>query len=359
MRAVQPSVPGLRPSLLRRAASWACWSIAALLWLPAAGLTIVRFAGGGSGTPWVQLLSLFPASLFASVAAAAVALAAAALELRGARIVLAVLATGLLVGQMLIVAPRIVPVYTTGGTLVGRPAHAVAAANHAGVHPLTVMALNVGSTGVDPAALLGQARARDVDILALPELALEGLANLEAAGIGVDFPYRVIDVDGAGTGNAIFSRYPLLPMPRVPGTSFYQTRAVADVPGTGGGIQLTSVHIDSPRLGHTPSWRAELDQLAGLQRGLPADRSSVLLGDFNAGHDHAAFRNLLAAGLTDAAGTAGMGLVPTWPINAPVPAFTAIDHILVSHGIRVVGFRTVEFPGTDHAAVVGTLDAWP
>ncbi|HKU02479.1 MAG TPA: endonuclease/exonuclease/phosphatase family protein [Arthrobacter sp.] len=359
MRAVQPSVPGTRPSLLRRAGSWACWSTAAVLWLPAAALTVVRLAGGGSGTPWVQLLSLFPASLFASLAAAAAALAAVALELRGARIVLAVLATGLLAGQLLMVAPRIVPESMSAGPLLGRPAQAAAAASRAAVHPLTVMALNVGSTGVDPAALLGQARAREVDILALPELALEGLAGLEAAGIGVDFPYRAIDVDGAGTGNAIFSRYPIVRMPRVPGTSFYQTRAVADVPGTGGGIQLTSVHIDSPRPGHTPSWRAELDQLADLQRGLPADRSSVLLGDFNAGHDHAAFRNLLDAGLTDAAGTAGMGLVPTWPINAPVPAFTAIDHILVSRGIRVVAFSTLEFPGTDHAAVVGTLDPWP
>ncbi|MDQ0144178.1 endonuclease/exonuclease/phosphatase family protein [Pseudarthrobacter niigatensis] len=358
MQAVQPSVPGMRPSLLRRAGSWTCWSIAAVLWLPAAGLTIVRLAGG-SGTPWVQLLSLFPASLFASLAAAAAALAAVALELRGARIVLAVLATCLLLGQMSIVAPRIVPASAAPGTLFERPAHAGAAASHAGVHPLTVMALNVGSTGVDPTVLLGQARAQDVDILALPELALEGLAGLEAAGIGVDFPYRVIDVDGAGTGNAIFSRYPLVPMPRVPGTSFYQTRAVADVPGTAGGIRLTSVHVDSPRPGHTPSWRAELDQLAGLQQGLPADGSSVLLGDFNAGQDHAEFRKLLTTGLTDAAGTVGMGLVPTWPMNAPVPAFTAIDHILVSRGIRVAGFSTVGFPGTDHAAVVGILDTWP
>lgn len=216
------------------------------------------------------------------------------------------------------------------------------------------MALNVGASGVDAAILLAKAKQWDVDILALPELAPAGLEGLEAAGISADFPYRSVDVDGAGTGNAIFSRYPLQPMPRVPGTSFYQTRAIAVLPGTGGGIQLTSAHIDSPRPGRTPVWRSEINQLAGLQHGLPAGHA-VLLGDFNAGEDHAEFRNLLATGLSDAAQSVGKGLEPTWPTNAPVPPFTAIDHILVSPGISVLAFNTVGFPQTDHAAVVATL----
>ncbi|MDQ0768846.1 endonuclease/exonuclease/phosphatase (EEP) superfamily protein YafD [Pseudarthrobacter defluvii] len=355
MRAVQPSVPDLQASPLRRAGSWACWSAAVVLWLPGAGLTAVRLAAGDSGTPWVQLLSLFPASMFPSMAAVAAALAAVALEPGAARTVLAVLATGALLAQLLMVAPRVIPAPGATPPAFQAPGSALAAGSQAAGQRLTVMALNVGSTGVDADALLDQARARNVDVLALPELAPAGLEDLEVAGIGAELPYRVLDVDGTGTGNAIFSRYPLQPMARVPGTSFYQTRAVAAVPGTGGGIQLTSVHVDSPRPGHTPAWRAELDQLAGLHRELPAARHSVLLGDFNAGLDHAGFRKLLAAGLADAAQIAGKGLAPTWPANAPVPAFTAIDHILVSRGITVLGFSTVGFPGTDHAGVVATL----
>ncbi|WP_457950391.1 endonuclease/exonuclease/phosphatase family protein [Pseudarthrobacter sp. alpha12b] len=359
MRAVDASLPGKRRGQLRRTGSWACWSVAAVLWIPGAGLTAMRLSAGDAGTPWVQLLSLFPASLFPSMAAMAAALAAVCLEPRTTRTVLAALATGVLLCQLLLVAPRVVPVSGAARAALEAPVAAFAAGSPGRAQRLTVMALNVGSTGVDAAALLGQARAWNVDILALPELAPAGVENLDAAGVGAVLPYRVLDVDAAGTGNAIFSRYPLQPMARVPGSSFYQTRAVAALPGANGRIQLTSVHIDSPRPGHTVAWRTELDQLSGLHRALPTDTHSVLLGDFNSGHDHAGFRNLLAAGLVDAAQTAGMGLAPTWPANAAVPAFTAIDHILVSPGVTVLGFSTVGFPGTDHAAVVATLSARP
>ncbi|MDQ0664023.1 endonuclease/exonuclease/phosphatase (EEP) superfamily protein YafD [Arthrobacter ulcerisalmonis] len=322
-------------------------------------MTVLRLAPGDFGTPWVQLLSLFPASLFPSMAAMAAALAAVFLNPRPARTTLAALAVGVLLGQLLLVAPRVIPVSGTARAAIEAPRTAGAASTQAVGQRLTVMALNVGSSGVDAAALLVQTRAWNVDILALPELAPAGLEGLDGAGIGADLPYRVLDVDGAGTGNAIFSRYPLQPMARVPGTSFYQTRAVAALPGTGASIQLTSVHIDSPRPGHTPVWRTELNQLAGLHRELPVDRQSVLLGDFNASIDHSGFRSLLAAGLADAAQAVGKGLAPTWPANGPVPAFAVIDHILVSPGITVLGFSTVRFPGTDHAAVVATLSVMP
>jgi endonuclease/exonuclease/phosphatase (EEP) superfamily protein YafD len=354
MQEIRGSGPAGRVGRLRRAGSWALWSAAALLWLPVAGLTALRLTAGDFGTPWVQLLSLFPASLLPSLAATAAALAAAALEPRAARTMLATLTVGVLLVQMLLVAPRIIQ----GSESPRRAAeaqHSAFASGAKSARPLTVMALNVGSKGVDAAALIAQARAWGVEILALPELAPEGVESLAEAGIEADFPYRVLDVDGAGTGNAIFSRYPLQPMGRVTGTSFYQTRAVASVPGLGEDIYLTSVHVDSPRPGRVPAWRAELEQLADLHLDLPPGSRDVLLGDFNASQDHAGFRNILAAGLADAAQAVGKGLAPTWPANARAPAFTAIDHVLAGPGFTVLAFSTVSFPGTDHTAVIATL----
>ena len=104
-------------------------------------------------------------------------------------------------------------------------------------------------------------------------------------------------------------------------------------------------------------WRAELRQLSELWRAAPEREPAILLGDFNASVDHREFRDLLARGLTDAAQATGKGLAPTWPANSPVPAFAALDHVLVSPGIKVTDFDVVTLPGTDHAAVVARLAA--
>lgn len=220
---------------------------------------------------------------------------------------------------------------------------------------VTVMALNVGSTGVDSSVLLTQARALNVDILTLPELRPPGLAALEAAGITAVFPYRALDVDWAGVGNAIFSRLPLQDSGRVPDTAFYQSRGVVTVPGAAGSIHLTAIHVDSPRPGHTSNWRKELRQLGEARQDLPGSASAILLGDFNASYDHREFRELLANGFTDAAQASGKGITPTWPAGSQIPPFVALDHVLVTGNIGIRSFATVAVPGTDHAGVVAEL----
>jgi endonuclease/exonuclease/phosphatase family metal-dependent hydrolase len=141
----------------------------------------------------------------------------------------------------------------------------------------------------------------------------------------------------------------------VPESNFHQSRAQAAISGTSGdAIQVTAVHIASPRPGHIPSWRQELRQLADLQR-LPGSPPSILLGDFNASQDHREFRDLLGTGLTDAAESAGKGLAPTWPSGSSIPPFVALDHVLVTPDIGVKAFATIRVPGTDHSAVVAEL----
>ena len=146
-----------------------------------------------------------------------------------------------------------------GGTAAAARSAAAAGAGAApGGQQLTVMAVNVGSTGIAPDVLVAEARNRSVDILALPELAPAGLEELDAAGLGDLLPARALDVDWAGTGSALFSRFPLDQSERVHGSVFYQTRAVATVPAAAAPVHLTAVHVDSPRPGPTPrrGWRS-------------------------------------------------------------------------------------------------------
>ncbi|HJW00779.1 MAG TPA: endonuclease/exonuclease/phosphatase family protein [Arthrobacter sp.] len=333
----------------RRGGTW-LWAAAALLCVPGAALAALRLIPWDIGTPWIQLLSVFPASLALTTAALASAVVAVALDARLSRTVLAATVTAVMLLQLGMVLPRVLP---AGGT--GTAPQAAPPGRFAPGRTVSVMALNVGPTGVDVEALLAEVRGRNVDILALPELTLPTLEALQAAGLGSDFPYRALDVDWAGTGSGIFSVFPLEAEERVPDTVFYQSRAVAAIPGVRQGIHLTAVHVDSPRPGHTPFWRQELSQLGELRPALQDSPPCILLGDFNASQDHREFRDLLATGLTDASQAAGKGLAPTWPANSQVPPFVALDHVLVTPDIGIVDFATFTVPGTDHKAVVAEL----
>jgi endonuclease/exonuclease/phosphatase (EEP) superfamily protein YafD len=337
----------------RRASAWFCWAAAAILCLPGAALTVLRLIQGDMGTPWIQLLSFFPASLVLTTAALAAAVLAVCLSFRLSQMILAAVVTALLLIQLQMVAPGLMPSDATGtapqaASTAGPPALAPG-------RKVTVMALNVGSTGVDSTVLLKEAGARKVDILALPELRPLGLEALEEAGVAAAFPYRALDVDWAGVGSAIFSRFPLQDAGRMPDTAFYQSRAVATIPGAARGIHLTAIHIASPRPGHIPNWRQELRQLGEARQDFPGPAPAILLGDFNASYDHREFRDLLATGFTDAAQAAGKGMAPTWPAGSRIPPFVTLDHVLVTAGIGIRSFATVAVPGTDHAGVVAEL----
>ena len=354
MERMQKNRAGQRGGGHSRRGSW--WLVtAAVLAVPGAALVALRLVPWDIGTPWIQLLSFFPAALMTTAAALAAAVVAVCLRPGTARSLVAALVAAVLAVQFGLVLDRIIPAAGTdhlqsAAVPAGQPAENALP----GRQTLTVMAVNVGSTGIDAAALLAEVRSRNVDVLALPELAPQGLEELDNAGLASVLPGRALDVDWAGTGSALFARFPLEQAERVPGSVFYQSRAVAMIPGVAAPLHLTAVHIDSPRPGHTPMWRAELQQQGVLWQGAPGH--SILLGDFNATVDHRELRDLLARGLTDAAQTAGKGLVPTWPVNSPAPAFAALDHVLVSPGIEVTDFDVVTLPGTDHAAVVARLE---
>jgi endonuclease/exonuclease/phosphatase (EEP) superfamily protein YafD len=82
----------------------------------------------------------------------------------------------------------------------------------------------------------------------------------------------------------------------------------------------------------------------------------IVAGDFNATRDHEPFRQLLDAGLVDAADARGWTAWPgmTWPANRAFPPVMRLDHVLVS-GFGVQDVSVVEIPDTDHRAVITRL----
>jgi len=105
-------------------------------------------------------------------------------------------------------------------------------------------------------------------------------------------------------------------------------------------------------------WRSDLAAVARLA-ARPGSR--LLIGDFNATYDHAEFRALLDGGpdgrkMVDLGTAAGIRLVPTWPMEGPRLPGIAIDHLVTSPGITSSGYAVQRIAGTDHAAVLATLN---
>ena len=83
------------------------------------------------------------------------------------------------------------------------------------------------------------------------------------------------------------------------------------------------------------------------------DSLYVLMGDFNSTWDHASFRYLLGSRFLDSGEQAGEGLHMTYPAMLPV---AEIDHIVHDKGVVVGDLETKHIPGSDHRALLATLE---
>jgi endonuclease/exonuclease/phosphatase family metal-dependent hydrolase len=311
------------------------WTIAgACLAIPAVVLLVARAIPWGIGTPWIQLLAGLPYVAGLLVLAFLVSLLGSG---RAAATVSGAVAVVLLIALAVLV-PRFIP----------------SGPSASGQNQLTVLSLNVDGGQADVDRIVSLVRDKKVDVLALVELNPAMAEALDKAGLSAELPFHALSVDWVGTGAGLYARYPLADLGRIPGTSFYQTRASMTVPWSRSPVWLTAVHADSPRPGHTPTWRSDLQTLA--QTGHGGD-PVILLGDFNASLDHHEFRQVLGAGYTDAAQSTGRSLLPTWPENSPIPPFVTIDHVLTNSRLAASAYGTIAVPKTDHAAIWATLSA--
>ena len=225
-----------------------------------------------------------------------------------------------------------------------------------------IMTLNTRNGLADAAAIVRTVREQHVEVLALQELNPALISRLNEAGLRELLPYAVVaDASPSDNGgvNGVWSAAPMSEPTKdlIPIEASSIPAASIDFGGTV--IRFGSVHPFSPRPSNQGLWDRGLGAISQLQRD---DYTFVLMGDFNATWDHASFRCLLGGRFVDSAENAGEWFHMTYPANKrlfgriPVPAAVEIDHIVHDRGVTVGDLDTVVIPGTDHKALLGTLE---
>ena len=214
---------------------------------------------------------------------------------------------------------------------------------------LRVLTANVTFGRVPAASVVELVRDRRVDVLSVQELTPEFDARLRRAGLEELLPHDVVRPEGGATGTGIYARHPLRELEPPTGGPFAQTAAELDWQG---GIEVVSVHPPPPvSAQHVEGWHETFD---GLPHG---DRPRILAGDFNATLDHAALRELIGTGYTDAADATGDGLTGTWSATRRWRPRIVIDHVLVTRELIPVRTEVIELPRGDHKAVLAEVVA--
>lgn len=311
----------------------------AVLALPA---LLARAMGGRAPSPGPKLAALAPVATLFAVAAAVLA---------------ATLSWWL---TLLLAIPAVIAVawQLPPAKRIGRRAATGSAPGSASpvTFTLRVLTVNVQCGSADPVALVHELRRSGAAVLAVQELTPEMACSLVDAGVGQLLPFCHLDPRPGFPGVGIWSRWPLIPLPPVPGLQAAAPRARVD-PGGMGSVTLTAVHPAAPLKGRERDWQREL---ALVRLALAStDGPQVVAGDFNASRDHRPFRDLLTAGFVDCADAARSPSWPgfTWPAGRGIPAVMRLDHVLVTRAwAQVREARIVRVPRTDHRGVLAIIE---
>lgn len=319
---VSPKDRGWRRRLLsRRSLVWIV--IAVVLAVPAVVLPHLDLPAGGV-IPIAQ--SLLPAGALGLLVVAVVAAVSRAW----------IGATVLVAGAVL----SVLPVLNAGAT---------GASDCTGSTPLTVLSFNAKFAGADPRQLADLIRDAGADVVILVETDEHLIGQiLHGQGLAETLSYRTKQVStNAYKGSVILSAYPLSAEADIPGSVFEQVSAVAALPD-GSAVRVAAVHPPPP-VGQPEDWYKAVTAIDEWIQAT-SDPRLVVAGDFNSSFSHPVFRRL-AEGLATAARAAGPIPWPTWPQEKPVPAFTAIDHVL-ARGAVPTGWDSAYIEGSDHRAVI-------
>lgn len=317
---------------------------------------LARLIGGHPPSPGPQLAALAPVATLPALAAVVVAVFSA----WWLALLLAIPAAILLAWQL----PPFLPNASAGPVAPGR-----SPASPPDTMTVRVLTLNSRGGSVEPAALLAVLRQHAVDVLAVQELTWDLVDGLAEAGLGGVLPHTHLDPRPDSPGVGLWARWPLTPLPPVPGLVAAAPRARTE-PVAGHPVVLTAVHPLTPMRERGYPWQRDLARLLPLARG---SEPQVVLGDFNASRDHEPFRALLAAGFVDCADAAQQRTWPgfTWPVSWDVYSdresqrfpdwrtlpLMRLDHVLVSRAGAVVrAARPVRVAGTDHHAVLAVIE---
>lgn len=220
-----------------------------------------------------------------------------------------------------------------------------------------VMTVNVFKGQADPKTIVDLVRNQHVEVLTMQETTADFVEKLDRAGIGSYLPYSQISSSDGVYGNGIWSASALTsPVDdEINSSASFMPAGTVAFNGGRTPVRFVSVHTTSPKPGEWSAWNRSIAEL-GRTRSRTGVRY-VLMGDFNATTDHAVFRSLLANRFRDATRSAGHGFTFTWPANRPgIPAFAGIDHMVIDTGISADRMQAVHVPGSDHKALLGTLN---
>jgi endonuclease/exonuclease/phosphatase len=221
------------------------------------------------------------------------------------------------------------------------------------------MTLNTLNGHVSASKVVDIVRTQKVELLALQEVSQGFLQELSDAGIHDLLPYSVLGSSGRsdnGGINVLFSATQMSDQ----NTSLLPIETSAMPAGSlsigGTTVRFVSAHPNSPHKGGQGLWSEGLTTIAKLAN---YSHSYVILGDFNATWDHARFRELLGSSFVDAGEQAGEGFHMTYPANSTIPPLIEIDHIVYSRdaGLYVGDLQTISVAGSDHLALLATLEA--
>lgn len=225
-----------------------------------------------------------------------------------------------------------------------------------------LMTLNTRNGQADAAQIVRTVREQHVEVLALQELNSSMISRLNEAGIRELLPYSVVANTSSSDNGGVNGLWSAAPMSErtgdlIPIEASSIPAASIDFDGTV--IRFGSVHPFSPRPSNQGLWDRGLGSISQLRED---DHTFVLMGDFNATWDHASFRYLLGGRFVDAGENAGEWFHMTYPANKklfsviPVPAAVEIDHIVHDRGVVVGDLDAVTIAGSDHKALLGTLE---
>ena len=303
---------------------------------------LARLAGGHPPGPVPQLAALAPVA----VVPATVAVIIAAATARWLAVLFAIPAVILLIWQLpprrrISHQPAAGPWRESGSALT--------------LVRLRLLTVNAQGGAADPAALLRTVRTHNVDVLAVQELTPHMVSRLAAAGLAQLLPFSHLDPRPGWAGTGLWARWPLTPLPPVPGLAAAAPRARIDPPG-GRPVTLTVVHPHAPMREHADTWQRELALIR--QTLATVDEPQVVAGDFNASRDHRPFRDLLAAGFLDCADSSQSRSWPgfTWPADGRMLPVMRLDHVLVSRTATVSMTRAIRLPRTDHHGVLAAIE---
>ncbi|UKJ63611.1 endonuclease/exonuclease/phosphatase family protein [Cellulosimicrobium cellulans] len=153
-------------------------------------------------------------------------------------------------------------------------------------------------------------------------------------------------------GSGLWSALPLDDVDVEPFSNDAMPSATVEVDGVP--VRVTAVHPIPPIPEYVRVWGEETGALA--ERAAADPLPQVLVGDFNATHDHATFRRLLGDRFHDASRESGSGLDLSWsPRPGTVPPVLNLDHVVTDRENVVTDVVSLPVPGSDHRAIVATV----